>query len=97
MRIENFILSIVRKLETIYPGTIAFAHREWNGPRTYGWWCVCISDLNIYMNDKRFKVLCSAWRKAGKARGVNVVFCACMPHEKNLNKFAEEENLIMNV
>lgn len=97
MSAENFIFAIVRKLENIYPGTIAFAYRDWNGPRTHGWWCICISDLDVYMNDKRFKVLCAAWRKAGRARGNNVVFCACTPHEKKLNQLAQAGNLIMNV
>ena len=54
MRIENFILSIVKKLEDTYPGVIAWAHKDWNAPRTYEWWCICITDFEIYMHDNRF-------------------------------------------
>ena len=97
MRIENFILSIVKKLEDTYPGVIAWAHKDWNAPRTYEWWCICITDFEIYMHDKRFKTLTRAWHAAGKARKINVVFCCCSAKEKKLNELAEANNLIMNI
>lgn len=97
MRIENFILSIVKKLEVTYPGVIAFAHKDWNAPRTNEWWDVCITDYGIYATDNRFKTLTRAWHAAGKARGVKIIFCYCSAKEKNLEKLAEENNLIMNI
>ena len=97
MRIENFILSIVKKLEDTYPGVIAWAHKDWNAPRTYEWWCICITDFEIYMHDKRFKTLTHAWHAAGKARKINMVICYCSAKEKKLNELAEENNLIMNI
>lgn len=97
MRIENFILSIVKKLENTYPGIIAFAYKDGNLPRTYVWWSICITDFEIYMHDKRFKTLTHAWHAAAKARGERIVFFCCSAKEKNLKKFAEEGNLIMNI
>lgn len=97
MRIENFILSIVKKLEDTYPGVIAWAHKDWNAPRTYEWWCICITDFEIYMHNKRFKTLTHAWHAAAKARGEKIIFFCCSAKEKNLKKFAEEGNLIINI
>lgn len=97
MRIENFILSIVKKLETTYPGVIAFAYKDWNASRTNEWWDVCITDYDIYTTDNRFKTLTHAWRVAGKARGEKIIFCYCSAKKKNLEKLAEENNLIMNI
>lgn len=98
MRIENFILSICKKLENTYPGIIAFAYKDGNLPRTHVWWSVCITDFEIYMHDKRFKTLTNAWHKAAKAQGYKIIFvCDWIPTEGKLAKLADENNLILNV
>lgn len=96
MRIENFILSIVKKLEATYP-VISFAYKDCNSTNTYEWWWICMTNYEVYVQDKRFKILSDAWRAAAKARGIKIVFCYCSAKEKFLEKLAKEDNLIMNV
>ena len=56
-----------------------------------------MTNYEVYVQDKRFKILSDAWRAAAKARGVKIVFCYCSAKEKFLEKLAKEDNLIMNV
>ena len=97
MRIENFILSIIRKLEEIKPGMIAYAYKDSNAPKIGFWWTICVSDFEFYMNDTRFKTLSKAWHAAIKARKEKIMFCYCSPKEKKLVTLAESDNLIMNI
>ena len=97
MKIENFILSIIRKIEEIKPGIIAYAYKDGNETKTCVRWIVCVSDFDFYMNDSRFKTLSKAWHAAGKARKEKIIFCYCSPKEKKLAELAESDNLIMNI
>lgn len=98
MKIENFILSILKKVEGMKEGVIAYAYKTGNAPMTHTWWEISVSDFDLYMNDKRFKTLSAAWRKAAKAQGEKIIFvCGWMPTEEKLAKLADEDNLILNV
>lgn len=98
MKIENFILSILKKVESLKDGVVAYAYKSGNVPMTYTWWEISVSDFDLYMNDKRFKSLSKAWSKAAKAQGHKIIFvCGWMPTEEKLVKLAEEENLILNI
>lgn len=98
MKIENFILSILKKVESLKDGVIAYAYKSGNVPMTHTWWEISVSDFDLYMNDKRFKSLSNAWHKAAKAQGHKIIFvCGWMPTEEKLAKLAEEENLILNI
>lgn len=93
----NFILSIIKQIEHLFPGIIAYGYEDGNLPQTHKWWTVCISDYEIYMSNPRFKALSRAWRKAAIARGYKVVFCYCKPLEEILAKLAKNDNLILNL
>ena len=91
MKIESFILSILKKIEESWPGVICYAYKTGNAPMTHVWWEVSVSD-------KRFKTLTNAWHKAAKAQGHKIIFvCGWKPTEEKLVKLAEEDNLILNV
>ncbi len=98
MKIESFILSILKKVESMKEGVIAYAYKTGNAPMTHTWWEISVSDFDLYMNDKRFKTLTNAWHKAGVAMGHKIIFvCGWIPTEEKLVKLAEENNLILNI
>ena len=93
MKIENFILSILRKVESLKEGVIAYAYKSESG-----WWEISISDFELYMNDKRFKKLSTAWRTAAKAQKEKIIFvCGWMPTEEKLVRLSEDDNLIIDI
>ena len=98
MKIESFILSILKKIEESWPGVICYAYKTGNAPMTCVWWEVSVSDFDLYMHDKRFKTLTNAWHKAAKAQSHKIIFvCGWKPTEEKLVKLAEEDNLILNM
>jgi len=98
MKIESFILSILKKVESMKEGVVAYSYKTGNAPMTHVWWEISVSDFDLYMNDKRFKALSNAWHKAAKAKGHKIIFvCGCIPTEEKLVKLMEEDNLILNV
>jgi hypothetical protein len=97
MKIENFILNILRKIESLKDGMIAYAYLDGNALMSHTWYLVCLNDYEMYMNDKRLKALMNAWHKAGKALGIKVIFAYCNPSEEKLNELAEKDNLFLNV
>lgn len=97
MKGVNFIRSILAKCELLREGVIAYAHEEGNSLGTNKWITICISDMDMYFNDKRFKALTRAWHKIGIKRGIRIVFCYCNPKEKKLSELAAVGNLIMNI
>lgn len=97
MKIERFILSILRKIESLRGSIITYAYKTGNRSKTYEWWEISVSDFDFYMHDKRFRILAKAWHKAALAQGYNIVFVCSMPKEAKLVKLAEEENLILNI
>lgn len=98
MKIEGLILSILKKVESMQDGLIAYAYKTGNEPMTHTWWEISVSDFEFYMHDKRFKALSSAWHEAAKAQGEKLIFvCGWKPTEEKLVKLAEEDNLILNV
>ena len=98
MKIESFILSILKKVENMKEGVVAYSYKTGNAPMTHVWWEISVSDFDLYMNDKRFKTLSNAWHKASKAKGHKIIFvCGWMPTEEKLVKLSDENNLILNV
>lgn len=97
MKIENFVFGIVKKIEAIKDGVIAFAYKAGNSPMTHVWYEIAVSDYDFYSGDKRFKTLTSAWHKAAKAQGKEIIFVCRTPKEKQLEKLASEGNLILNI
>lgn len=93
----GFIRGILAKCESLRPGLIAYAHEDGNATGTNKWTAVCVSDLDMYFHDQRFKALTRAWHTVAAKKGFNLVFCYCSPKEKNLAELADNENLIMNV
>lgn len=95
---ETFILNIIKKVESLREGLIAYGYLTGNGPMTFTYWEIAVSDYEFYMKDKRFKALCKAWYQAAKSRGFTLVFvCGWIPKEKVLLELAEKDNLILNV
>lgn len=97
MKIENFVLGIIKKIETMNNGVIAFAYKAGNFPMTHVWYEIAVSDYDFYSGDKRFKTLTSAWSKAAKAQGKKIIFVCRRPIEKQLANLASEGNLILNI
>lgn len=98
MEAEKFILSVLKKIESLKDGVIAYAYKTGNATMTHTWWEVSVSDFDLYMNDKRFKNLSNAWHKAAIVHNVRLVFvCGWVPTEERLSKLADENNLILNI
>lgn len=98
MKIEDFILNILKKIEEIDEGSIAYAYKTGNAPMTEVYWEISVSNSYFYMNNKRFKTLTKAWYKSARARGEKIIFvCGWKPSEEKLVKLADENNLILNV
>lgn len=91
MKVDKFIFSIIRKIESMKQGMIAYAYFD------KGFYWICLNDFDFYMTDKRFKALSNAWHKAGKSLGIRVTFAYCAPKEEHLVKLANEDNLFLNV
>ena len=98
METEKFILNIIKKIESLKDGVIAYAYKTGNATMTYTWWEVSVSDFDLYMKDKRFKNLSNACHKAAIVHNVRLVFvCGWFPTEERLEKLANDDNLILNV
>lgn len=93
----KFIQGILAKCESLRDGVIAYAHQDGNATGTHVWTTVCVSDLDMYFHDQRFKTLTRAWHKVAEKQGFKLVFCYCNPKEKKLAELAAKDNLIMNV
>ena len=96
MIIEDFIRNILKTIEDIYPGVIAYAYRDGNSSGTHRWWKVCVSDYSVYMYDERFRRLTEAWRTAGKVQDQQIVFCYCNTSEEILTTLLDKE-LMLNI
>lgn len=93
----KFIKGILAKCESLRPDVIAYAHQDSNSVKTHFWTTVCVSDMDMYFNDNRFKALTRAWHKVAQKQGFKLIFCYCNPKEKKLAELAEQGNLILNV
>ena len=92
-----FIRGVLAKCESLRNGVVAYAHEEKNSTGTYRWTEVCVSDLDMYFNDQRFKALTRAWHTVALKKRFKLIFCYCNPKEKRLAELAEKDNLIMNI
>lgn len=95
--IDDFLISIIRKIESLKEGVIAFGYLDGNENMTHRWYCVCLNDYDMYKSDKRLIELKNAWHKAGKALGIKIVFAYCHPSEEKLEELLDKNNLWMNV
>ena len=95
---ESFLLSVVKKIESLKDGIISYGCLTGNIDMTYTWWQISVSDYDLYMHDERFKRLSRAWYKAALAKGFKLIFvCGWVPSEEKLLKLAEEDNLILSI
>ena len=95
---RKLLLNIVRKIERLKDGVVAYAYHTSNATGSFQYWEVSVSDFDLYMNDKRFKTLCEAWHKAAAAKGERVVFlCGWVPTEEKLLELVNNDNLIMDI
>lgn len=93
----NFLKAVLRKIEEMKDGVVAWAYFTGNVPMTNTWWEVAVSDYDLYQ-DRRLKSYMNAWHKIGRKRGIKIVFvCGWMPKEKKLAELAQADNLIMNI
>ena len=93
----KFIQAVLAKCESLRPGVIAYAYQNANVGGTYSWMEICVSDLDMYFNDARFRALRRAWVKVAEKQRFKLVFCCCSPKEKRLAELAQNGNLIMNI
>ena len=94
----NFLKNILRKIEQMKEGVVAWAYFTGNAPMTNTWWEVAVSDYDLYREDKQLKSYMDAWHKVGRKRGMKIIFvCGWMPKEKKLSELAEKDNLILNI
>ena len=95
---RKFLLSILKQIESLKDGVIAYAYRTSNAPKTFRYWEVSVSDFDLYMNDNRFKQLTKEWHEEAERRGERIIFiCGWVPTEERLLKLAEEDNLVLNL
>lgn len=95
---RTFLLNIVRKIESLKDGVVAYGYLDGNSDRTNVWWQISVSDYELYMHDERFKKLAQAWRKIASKKGLKLIFCCgWVPKEEELMRLAKEDNLILNV
>ena len=92
---RGFIYKIVRQTEERF-GCICYSYKDVNAPKTYVWWNVCIDNYELYYSDE-FRAWTKEWHRKSKDVKINIVFCYCNPIEEKLAKFAEEDNLILNL
>lgn len=95
MKIENFVLNIIKKIESLSDNVIAYGYNTGNDVNTYNWWEICISDFDLYTSE-RFRKLSNAWHTVVKKRGEKIVFVCKKAEEKELVRLLEENNLILN-
>lgn len=93
----KFIQSVLAKCESLRDGVIAYAYQQSNMSGTHRWIEICVSDLDLYFNDQRFKALTRAWHTVALKKGFKLIFCYCCPKEKKIEELAEKGNLIMNI
>ena len=93
MNERNFIYKLVRQTEEKF-GCICYAYTDGNTNKTDVWWDVCIDNYELYYSDE-FCAWIKEWHR--KSKDINLVFCYCPPIEEKLAKFAEEDNLILNL
>ena len=93
MNKDAFVLSILKKIESLKEGVISYSTFSKDG-----YYEISVSDFDMYMKDKRFKILTTAWHKASLALGFKIVFvCGWIPTEKKLVELSEQNNLILNI
>lgn len=89
--IENFILKILKKIESIDSNVFTYAYKV-----KQGWYEVSVSEFDFYFKNEHFKRLSKAWRASMNKMGHKIVFvCSGVPSEKKLVSLLNDDNLIM--
>lgn len=94
--IEEFLLKVIRKLETEFNVT-SWAYKEYNSTKTHMWWMVGLNDYEIYSHNSKFKALSKAYHIIAKKNNINLVFVYQNVSEEILSKLSDEDNLILNL
>lgn len=96
MKNKHFILSILKKIETLQPSLIAYAYKDSNDLGNK-WWVIGVNDYLFYMKNERFNMLRKAWYKSGRARKITIIFAFCNLREKKMQELYNENNLLINI
>ena len=93
---RTFILKILKVIENLREGVVAYAYLDGNATMSFKWYTICVSDYDLYRESK-FMSLTRAWHKSSIAHGIRVCFAYCNPSEKRLAELLNADNLIMNI
>lgn len=104
---EEFVLSIIKKLESIKEGLVCFSYvckydpdgREIKNPDAI-FRFIAMDNYEFYKTlyfEKRTFNLIKVWRKISDKMGLKIVFCYRNPIESQLVELLKDDNLIMNV
>lgn len=91
LEISKLLFRVVKGIEAKFNGTIAYGYVDKELGNV-----ICLSDYNIYRSTD-FAFVAESWRKIMKAKNQRILFAFCIPSEKELQKLADEENLVLNV
>ena len=95
MNEQNFIYKLVRQTEEKF-SCICYSYKDGNTNENNVWWDICIDNYELYYSDK-FRAWTKQWHRKSKDVRINLLFCYCNPIEEKLAKFAEGDNLILNL
>lgn len=94
---QAFILSILKAIEKLQDGVVAYAYKDGNSTGSIKWWTICVSDYDFYFGNDKFHALEKVWHEAAVRKGTIVSFAYCLPLEKRLIQLLNQNNLIMNI
>lgn len=92
---RKFISKLVKDIEDKF-SVLAYAYRDGNYPKTYFWWTVCVNDWNLYVSDE-YKGFIAQKNVVANKLNIKLLFAYRNTFESTLVKFAEADNLIMNI
>lgn len=97
MKIEKFLLSVIKNIEKKYPQLFVYAYMNGNESMDYSWWEVSVSSYLVYSEDD-FKRLSRRFSNIAKSQGEKVIFvCSWVPDEEKLVRLSNDNNLILNI
>ena len=96
-QINAFLLSVIRKVESLREGVIciAYSERYEGNPNCYYW--VAVDDFDFYSKDEKLKTLSKQYQTIASKNGVKMAVCYQSMTETSLLKLANENDLLMNI
>lgn len=91
MSSKSFIQNLVCKTENKFGG-IVFAYKD----NINDWWFIAIDNYEIYTSEQ-YKRWRRNWHCVANKKGITILFCYQNPKEEILQKFAQEDNLFLNI